>query len=79
MITKVLKWLHNRKLNTPMCPCGWKMIPSTRKHFEQYWICKWKECTGKHLQQQVIELDFGNRKWAFYYIQKWLGIWFKFF
>ena len=45
MINRFLKWLHNRKYNTPMCPCGWKMIPSTRKHFEQYWICKFKECT----------------------------------
>ena len=24
-----------------------------------------------HLQQRVIELDFEDRKWAFYYIQKW--------
>ena len=28
MITKVLKWLHNRRLNTLMCPCGWKMRPT---------------------------------------------------
>ena len=30
MITFIRKWLHNRKLDTPMCPCGWRMIPSTR-------------------------------------------------
>ena len=41
------------------------MIPSTRKHFEQYWKCKWKECTWEtflDFGDQVIELDFGNRK-----------------
>jgi len=42
----VRKWLHNRKLkNNPMCPCGWRMIPSTRRHFEQYWNCLWDICT----------------------------------
>ena len=28
-----------------MCPCGWNMIYSARKGFEQYWICKWKQCS----------------------------------
>ena len=38
MFIEIRKWLHNKRYNTPMCPCGWKMIPSTRKHFEQYCI-----------------------------------------
>ena len=46
MITKVLKWFHNRRLNTPMCPCGWKMRPTTRKHFEQYWKCVFANVHG---------------------------------
>ena len=29
----------------PMWPCGWRMIPATRPHFDSYWICFWKECT----------------------------------
>ena len=42
----ITKWLHNRKQkHNPMCPCGWRMISSIRKGFEQYWVCKWKECT----------------------------------
>ena len=56
MITKVLKWLHNRKLNTPMCPCGWKMIPSTRKHFESYWICKFTQCTWEAFTNETYRV-----------------------
>ena len=42
----IRKWWHNRKnKEQPMCPCGWRMIPATRPHFDSYWICFWKECT----------------------------------
>ena len=58
MVTRILKWLHNRKHNTPMCPCGWKMIPSTRKHFEQYWICKFKECTWEAFATTSYRIRF---------------------
>lgn len=42
----IRKWFHNRKYKKqPMCPCGWRMIPSTRIHFDYYWKCSWAECT----------------------------------
>ena len=42
----IQKWLHNKKLkNNPMCPCGWRMKPATRKGFDHYWDCLWDECT----------------------------------
>jgi uncharacterized protein (DUF2236 family) len=42
----IRKWLHNKKLkNNPMCPCGWRMKPATRKGFDHYWNCLWDECT----------------------------------
>ena len=58
MITKILKWLHNRRLNTPMCPCGWKMRPTTRKHFEQYWKCVWRECTWEAFATTSYRIRF---------------------
>ena len=46
MFNKIHKWLHNKKHgHNPMCPCGWNMIYSARKGFDNYWICKWKECS----------------------------------
>ena len=42
----IRKWLHNKKYKgNPMCPCTWRMIPTTKKHFDYYWKCKWDECT----------------------------------
>ena len=42
----IRKWWHNRKnKEQPMCPCGWRMIPAVRDHFDSYWVCLWKECT----------------------------------
>ena len=46
----MFKWWHNRKhKNNPECPCGWRMIKSTRKGFLRYWKCKWEQCTWEHL------------------------------
>ena len=40
------KWWHNRKNKQhPKCPCGWRMIPTTRPNFDSYWECVWKQCT----------------------------------
>ena len=58
MFTRIRKWLHNRKLETPMCPCGWRMIPSTRRHFEQYWICKFKDCTWEAFSNESYRIKF---------------------
>ena len=42
----MFKWWHNRKhKHNPECPCGWRMIKSTRKGFLRYWKCKWEQCT----------------------------------
>ena len=65
MITEFRKWLHNRKYDTPMCPCGWKMIPSTRQHFEQYWICKWKECTWEAFATTSYRIRFWKSQMGF--------------
>ena len=55
----IFKWLHNKKYkDCPMCPCGWRMIPSTRKHFEQYWICKFVECTWEAFTNETYRVKF---------------------
>lgn len=55
----IRKWFHNRKYATePMCPCGWRMIPSTRKHFESYWKCVWEECTWEAFTNETYRVKF---------------------
>ena len=41
-----------------MCPCGWRMIPSTRQHFENYWICKFVECTWEAFTKEHHRIKF---------------------
>lgn len=42
----MFRWWHNRKYkNNPECPCGWRMIKTTRKGFLRYWECKLEQCT----------------------------------
>ena len=55
----IFKWFHNRKYKrNPKCPCGWRMIPSTRKHFHLYWICKFKECTWEAWSSENYRIKF---------------------
>ena len=55
----IRKWWHNRKYKTePKCPCGWRMIPTTRQHFENYWKCIWDECTWEAFTTASYRIRF---------------------
>ncbi len=51
----IRKWLHNRKYKEhPKCPCGWRMIPTTRQHFENYWKCKFNELQSNTRKRRLV-------------------------
>ena len=55
----MFKWWHNRKhKNNPECPCGWRMIKTTRKGFLRYWKCKWEQCTWEAFATASYRIRF---------------------
>ena len=55
----IFKWLHNRKYKeNPMCPCGWRMLSTTRQHFSNYWKCKFEQCTWEAFTKESYRVKF---------------------
>ena len=55
----IKRWFHNKRYkNEPKCICGWRMIPSTKQHFENYWKCLCKNCTWEAFTTTSYRIRF---------------------